>query len=120
MLAIADRYLGGRTPPGKAGAMERRQRTIADEQLRSEMVKECESMVEGLLDVMDRTPDTNIIGGSEWGVQAVVMKSKQALFEKMIQSKARSADAGLAASFSPGERGLGPGQGQAAAEQGRP
>ena len=93
-------------------------KTAGDEGLRAELLKECESMVDELMGVMDRTPNTNIIGGSEWGVQAVVMKTKQALFEKMVQAKARSADAQLRGSFPPRGQGARPGEGQAGAQQG--
>jgi hypothetical protein len=91
---------------------------VCEERLRAGLRKECEAMVDELMAVMERTPDTNIIGGSEWGVQAVVTKTKRALFQRLVEAKARSADAQLRASFSPCGQGFGPGQGQEAAQQG--
>jgi hypothetical protein len=98
--------------------MERQATNAGEEQLRAELLRECEVMVEELMGVMKRTPDTNIIGGSEWGVQDAVMKAKRVFFEKIVQAKARSADARLREAFSPSGPRPGPGEGSQAARQG--
>ena len=85
--------------------------------LRAELMTECEAMVDEAIAAMDKAPANNIIGGSEWGVQDAVMKAKQRIFERLVQSRIQIKDSQTGKSFSPsGQRG-GAGQGQETPKQ---
>ena len=85
--------------------------------LRAELLLECEGMVDEAMAAMDKAPQNNIIGGSEWGVQEAVMKAKRRIFEKLVQAATSRADSRMRSSFSPGDQGQGQGRGQEGAEQ---
>ena len=69
--------------------------------LRAALMTECETMVDEAIAAMDHAPRNNIIGGSEWGVQDAVMKAKQRIYEKLVQSRLQHADSPPVRSFSP-------------------
>jgi hypothetical protein len=86
--------------------------------LRSELLQECETMVDEAMAAMEKAPANNIIGGSEWGVQDAVMKAKKRLFEKLVQSAISRADSRIKSSFPPCGKEQGQGDGQEAKKQG--